>query len=161
MGDKKRRKSERQAQQRLERMAAQEQPSGSQLPASVAQENSLPDTLNFLDGSNYQLIFERYNHGQSGLHDLDSAAAKAMITKLSMITKFNSKTIGGSHLIRDSVINAGSYAPLYEGLEDDIDLKEIQFAGTGRIFCYFVNNYTRNGHVCNYCCVIAIKRQHT
>lgn len=129
-----------------------------QLPSEVAESSQLPE---FLDGLNYQLIFESYKHNLCELHLLDQTSSKALIKKLSLITRYNSKSIAGSGLVKDKIENAGNYSPLYSGLPADIELKEVPYSGTGRIFCYFVNEYPQSEKFCNYCCIVAIKRQHT
>jgi len=153
----KKRKAERKSKRlEYERLTQLQQPS--KLPLVVAESPHIPE---YLDGLNYQLIFEAYKHNQCELHLLDPTAAKALIDKLSKITRYNGKSIASSGLIRDSIENTGSYSPLYSGLPADIEIKEIQYSGTGRIFCYFVNEYPQGDKFCNYCCIVAIKRKHT
>ncbi len=151
-------KKEAREQRKLEKLAKLEH--SRILPPEVAQSPKLPDSLNFLDGSNYQLIFERYNHNQCGIHNLSGEEPKHLIQKLSRITKLNHKTLLPSGIIKDKVEKTGSYAPLFDGLEDDIELKEISFTKPGRIFCYFLTQQKSENVVNNYCCVIAITPQH-
>lgn len=154
-------KAEKLQQKKLRRKLARLKQPSLNIPASVAQSPQLPDSLTFLTGSNYQLIFKRYNHQEDELAQLDGSMAKALINKLSMITEFDSNTIKQSNLIRDKVEHSGAYASLYDGLEPDVELVEIKFGETGRIFCYLVDNRShQDGKNSNYCCIIAIKTRH-
>jgi hypothetical protein len=128
----------------------------SKLPQRVA----LPEHLH---SSNYQINFEQYKHKECQIHLLNESSAESLIKRVSLIAQNNSRTIGSSKLIRDNVANDGAYKSLYEGLGKDIEIKEIQFAGTGRIFCHFVNNQPDSDDTSrssNYCCIIAIKTEH-
>lgn len=152
--------AERRKQRQIQKDFARLQQSPN-IPSSVAQSPKLPDTLSFLDGLNYQLIFKRYKHNQCELSSLVPQTARALLNKFSAITEFNNKTIRNTNLIRDKVNNTGVYAPLYDRLEDDIELVEIKFAETGRIFCYFVDDHPHgDDRVSNYCCIIAVKTRH-
>lgn len=152
------RKAERKAQKRLNEQLTKLE--STRIPAGVALKPSLPETLSYLDGTNYQLIFERYNHKESELHNLDAKDFKAFIEKLNTITKQNSRTISSTTLIRDKLNNSGDYASLYNGLEDDIELIEIQYKDTGRIICYFINEYYHSETPCSYCCIVAVLKRH-
>lgn len=126
------------------------------LPSSVA----LPEHLHSL---NYQINFDQYKHNECHLHQLSPTSAESLVKKLSLITQNSSRTLGASKLIRDNVALGGAYKSLYVGLGSDLELKEIQFAGTGRIFCHFVNDHPDPddiGRVSNYCCIVAIKTEH-
>lgn len=156
----KNRKAERKAQRRLNKHVAQLQDAG-QIPPSVAAEPSLPDTLSYLDGNNYQLIFERYNHKECELPSLDEKGVRALIGKFNEVTRVNNSTIAGTNLLRHKIKNEGDYASLFNGLEDDIELYEVQYAGEGRIMCYFINQYPHNNEtISNYCCIIAVLKKH-
>lgn len=156
----KKRKAERKAQRRLSQQLAEINEAG-QIPLSVATEPKLPDTLSYLDGNNYQLIFERYNHKDCEIPDLDNKDAKALVGKFNEITRVNNRSIAGTNLVKHKVKNEGDYTSLFKGLEDDIELYEVQYAGTGRIICYFINQYPHNNETTsNYCCVIAILKKH-
>ena len=138
--------------------ADQQEKKISRLKASIA---LLPE---FLDGTNYQLSFSKYNNKLSELHDLTTKSAPSLIKKLSEITRYNSRSIAASNLIRAKVESTGEYKKLYEGLDGDIELVEIQFMGNGgdgRIFCYFVNDHPHGEIRANYCVIVAIKCSHT
>lgn len=127
------------------------------LPEAVAQNPSLPE---FLDGTNYQLILSQYNHKECEIADLVSKEVEALIKKLSRITETNQKTIGSSGIIRDNIAKDGQYKSLFAGLEEDIELKEAQFFGDARIFFYLVNSQPHGETYGNYCCIVAVKKQH-
>ncbi len=156
----KKRKSDRKAQRKLNQQVAELQEIG-QIPSSVATEPSLPDTLSYLDGNNYQLIFERYNHKECELPSLDEKGVKALIGKFNEVTRVNNRTIAGTSLLKHKIKNGGDYASLFKGLEDDIELYEVKYAGEGRIMCYFINQYPHNDETTsNYCCIITILKKH-
>lgn len=149
-------KAERRAQQKLEKLAKLDMQRQT-LPVSVAQDSSLPE---FLDGSNYQLILSQYNHKECQISDLIPKEVDALLKKLSLITEQNPNTIAGTNIIRDSVVKDGQYKLLFSGLKDDIDLKEATFFGTARIFFYLVNSHLHGDRYSNYCCIVAVKKQH-
>lgn len=150
------RKANRREQKKLEKLAKLDT-RRQVLPNAVAQDSSLPE---FLDGSNYQLILSQYNHKECQISDLASKEVEALLKKLSLITEQNQNTITGTNIIRDSVVKVGQYKPLFSGLKDDIDLKETTFFGTARIFFYLVNNHLHGDRYSNYCCIVAVKKQH-
>lgn len=142
---------------RLSWEVARQEKKNLRIEAAVA----LPD---YLDGTNYQLLFDKYNHQHSELHLLTPTSATSMIKKFTDITRYNNKSIAEARLIRDKVENTGEYANLYDGLRGDIELVEIQFSGNGgdgRIFCYFVNNHPHTDTISNYCVIVAVKCNHT
>jgi len=134
--------------------------------AQVEQSAKLPERValpEHLHSQNYQLNFEQYKHAECQLHMLAANTAEALVMKLSQLTQNNSRSIGATKLIRDNTARDGAYKALYKGLGSDIEIKEIQFAGTGRIFCHLVNDHPDpddNKRVSNYCCLIAIKTEH-
>lgn len=150
-------KAQRRQEKKLEKLAKLR--AVNQLPDIVAEQD--PQLPEFLDGNNYQLIFSEYNHNQCELRLLDKKSAKKLIEKLSEITRYNKNSIAGSNIIRDDINNSGVYKPLFSGLQEDIEMKEIEFANNGRIFCYLVNNYSHgDSRSNNYCCIIAVKTNH-
>lgn len=99
----------------------------------------------------YKLIFEHYNNNVCDVHKITNKAdSKHVFTTLNKITKYG--PANKNKLVRDSVKRDGQYLTLYDGLEDDVTLEEVEFGNDGgRIFCYFVNSF---------CCVIAIRLNH-
>ena len=89
------------------------------------------------------------------------------MNKLNEITRVNNRSIASTHLLRDKIKGVGDYAALYDGLQEEIELYEIKYAHTGRIICYFKDEYRHNSNqetdsdiTSNYCCIIAILEQH-
>ena len=142
-------------QKKLDKIAKLKRPTP--LPQSVATNSLLPE---FLDGSNYQLIFAQYNHKLCEISDLIPKEVEALIKKLSRITEFNKNTIAGSGIVRSNIARDGQYKKFFSGLEDDIELKEAQFFGDSRIFFYLVNNQPHGDSYGNYCCIVAVTRKH-
>lgn len=136
---------------------AQNEIKTSRLDASV----TLPETV---DGSNYQLVFDKFNHRLSELEFLTTASAESLIKKLSDITRCNSRSIGSSRLIHDKIEYAGEYKKLFTNLSRDVEIIEIKFSGNGgdgRIFCYFVDDHPHENGTANYCVIVAIRCNHT
>jgi len=153
-------KRKRKAERKLNAKLAHVEQVG-QIPSSVAVKDTLPDTLSYLDGNNYQLIFERYNSKDCEIYAVDAKSSKLLIAKFNEITRVNSRTIAETSLKRGKVYNNGNYASLFKGLEDDIELVEVKYAGEGRIICYFIDEYPHStDNISNYCCVVAILRKH-
>lgn len=153
------RKADRAAQRKIDQSVAEQKTDGL-IPASVAIQPSLPDTMASMDGSEYQLIFLNYNNKECELHKLDKDDAKALIKKFATITSLNSMTIKRSSLIRDKIEPTGAYKSLYVGLEQDVELREIKFHDTGRIIVYLIDNHMYGEHASSYCCVVAVLKQH-
>jgi hypothetical protein len=157
---KRKRKAKREEQRKLNKQVAL-LPENGEIPSSVATAPTLPDTLSYLDGRNYQLIFERYNHEECEIPQLDKTTAKALINKLNEITRVNNSSISSTHLLRHKVINQNDYSSLFSKLEDDVELYEVKYANTGRIMCYFINEHPHEDETkSNYCCIIAVLIRH-
>lgn len=87
------------------------------------------------------VVFENYNQTQCELCKLDEVSARALTSKLKYLTSIAVKDLSGSGLIRGDVHDDGDYSGLYSNLEQDITLKEIEFAGEGRFFGFFKNEF--------------------
>ena len=157
---KQKRKAERKAQRKLDKLEEGSLDTGQKIPRSTATALSLPDDLSHLDGQNYQLIFDHYNHKACELSRLDKKTAKLLVNKLNRITKTNNPaTI--TALFKSSIHDSGDYTDLYEGLEKSIELSEIQYGDEGRIICYCFHGYLhKNKTKSNYCCIVAILVKH-
>lgn len=68
---------------------------------------------------------------------IQKETAKSLIHKLLEINTTTKSVAQQSGLIRDRVPNSGEYAFLYSGLSPDVEILEIKFSGTGRIFGFF------------------------
>ncbi|GEM_PF-3195631 len=71
------------------------------------------------------------------ISEIQKEAAKSLIHKLFEINTSTKSSAQQSGLIRDKVANNGEYAFLYRGLSPDVEILEIQYSGTGRIFGFF------------------------
>lgn len=67
-------------------------------------------------------------------------AAKALVHKLMEIGTMMRGTAQRCGVIRDKVPNQEEYAFLYADLSPDVEILEIQYAGTGRIFGFFTGS---------------------
>jgi hypothetical protein len=78
------------------------------------------------------------NHAQ--ISQIQKEAAKSLVHKffeINTTTKFAAQQSG---LIRDKIPNQGEYAFLYTELSPDVEILEIQYSGTGRIFGFFTQS---------------------
>lgn len=112
------------------------------IPDSVALSDKLKDYCD----ENYKLNFEYYNYNQCELKKLQKF--KPLIEEFNNITRSNRKTIN----IRDSINRDDDrYSNLYSGLPLDVDLEEIDYSDTGRIFGFRIGSYM---------CVVAVLKKH-
>lgn len=104
------------------------------LPNSVTTNSSVPETSAHMD--NYRLIFEYYNSKISEIHLIsDTIKTTKLITQLKEITNSTNKNIFTKNIIRDSINNSGSYAPLYKGcLETSRFWKQVSVVMEGYSF---------------------------
>ncbi|MCK5416205.1 hypothetical protein KAI92_02135 [Candidatus Parcubacteria bacterium] len=121
-----------------------------QIDQRVAINAEIPDYDKKLN-QNFLFSFVHYKFGQCGLSILDNSNSKKLVKKLKIINETSSVDISKSKLIKDDVHNNSKYKALYKGLPPDIEIKEIDFSSSGRIFVYFVKRFV---------CVIAIKPNH-
>lgn len=123
------------------------------IPVEVAIKPQIDELLEkYIEEESLRLIFASYNHSQCRIPDISKPSqAKALVRKLSLITEYTTKTFASSRLIRDNINNSGPYKPLFDEVPPDTELKEIDFAGTGRIYFYLFRNLF---------CVVAIQMRH-
>lgn len=118
------------------------------LPPDVAFQKDQKDP----EDTNMAIVFDRYNHNECELHKFTRPdETKKLIKKFNVITSCDPSTLSSTGLIKDNIERRGGYLSLYDGIEDDITLKEIQFTNTGRIFFFRVRR-------CFY--IVAIKNRH-
>ena len=121
-----------------------------QIDQSVAIEAEIPDYDDKLK-ENFLFSFVHYKQSQCGLKDLEAASSKQLIKKLRIINETTLRGLASSKIIRNNVNNSGQYTKLYTGLSPDVEIKEIDFSDSGRIFAYFVERFV---------CIIAINPNH-
>lgn len=103
-----------------------------QIVAEITQEQAAPET------TPYVISFARYNEKMCEISLLSGNKGKKVVEILKAIgTKACSESDFRKYNVdRLPVRNDGDYKRLYNGLKDDIDLKEIKLQQDGRIF-YF------------------------
>jgi hypothetical protein len=125
-----------------------------QSPAHINQDVTInaemPDYAEKLK-ENFLFSFVHYKPNLCGLAKLDSVSAKQLIRKLKVINDTKINQLASSRIIRDNIVNADDYGKLYDGLSPDVEIKEVEFSYSGRIFAYFVDRYV---------CVVAIDPEH-
>ncbi|TRZ78474.1 hypothetical protein D4R87_00600 [bacterium] len=121
-----------------------------QIDQSVAIRAEVPDYEDKLK-ENFLFSFAHYKIGQCGLKDLYGKDSKQLIEKLRRINETTIRELPSSKLIHDNVKKGGNYKSLFDGLSPDVEIREIRFSDSGRIFAYFVERYV---------CIVAIKPNH-
>ncbi|HEY5221001.1 MAG TPA: hypothetical protein VIJ29_02550 [Candidatus Paceibacterota bacterium] len=71
---------------------------------------------------------------------IQKEAAKSLVHKFSEMGGMTKRAANQTGVIRDKVPNQGEYAFLYAGLSPDVEIVEIQYSGTGRIFGFFTQS---------------------
>lgn len=100
---------------------------------------------------NFLISFLHYKVGQCGLKNLAEKSAKQLVKKLKAINNTKIGELPVSGLVKDNICNSGDYSKLYKDLSPDVEIKEIDFSDSGRIFAYFVERYV---------CIVAIDPNH-
>ena len=121
-----------------------------QIRREVTIQEEMPDYNESLK-ENFLFSFVHYKSDQCGLKDLTGDSSGQLIRKLKNINKTTLSGLPNSRLIKDNINNSGDYAILYRGLSKDVEIKEIAFSDSGRIFAYFVDRYV---------CIVSIKPNH-
>lgn len=119
-------------------------------PAVAINEN-IPDSGDLLSDK-VVLTFKDYKDGECEMHKLsDKKDAKSLMFKLKRLSSICLKELPSSRMIKDKIENTGNYSSLYRDLPPDVEIQEIEYGKTGRIFGYLVERYF---------CVVAIKVKH-
>lgn len=104
---------------------------------------AVSDALEDYENRRVVFSFEVYNSNQCRIGSIDKAEAKKLTKELKKISSTPTKHFrhqGASGIACKSVHNSGNYAVLFNNVPEDIDLLEIDYSGTGRVFGYIVNN---------------------
>ncbi len=106
-----------------------------ELPQDVAE---MPQEIEVPEANPYLISFAKYNEKMCELNQLNNNKAKRVIETLKTIgTKVRSTADYQRHSVdRIPVRYEGEYKKLFNGLEDDIELKEIKLQQNARVF-YF------------------------
>lgn len=110
--------------------------------ANLLKENE-PETKDIAISFNY------LNHNECFFDQFNKSITEALVRKMKDITDCNSKN--KLSVIRDKINNAGKYKSLFNGLSPDIDLFELYFSESSRLFFFFVSNK---------CNIVSIENRH-
>ena len=133
-----------------EKVASQLDSNGLISPAVAINEN-IPDSGDLLLNK-IVLTFKDYKDGECEMHKLsDKKDAKSLMSKLKRLSSIYLKELPSTRMIKDKIENSGNYSCLYRDLPPDVEIQEIEYGKTGRIFGYMVERYF---------CVVAIKVKH-
>ena len=123
------------------------------VPASAAINQNIDELfIEHAGATNFRLIFSEYKNSCCEIYKMNQKTkVKALMYKLAQITKYSPNTIAQANLYRDNVERDGEYRKLYASLPEDVAIKEMEFADTGRIFFYTYQSYF---------CVVAIAQAH-
>lgn len=91
----------------------------------------------------------------SDISQIQKEAAKSLVHKFSEMGGMTRRAASRAGIIRDKVPNENEYAFLYMGLSPDVEVVEIQYSGTGRIFGFFTQStfnvvYIKTIHIENH-----------
>jgi len=112
---------------------------GDSIPPVVAVSDALKDYEN----RRVVFSFEAYNNNQCEIANLDKIEAKKLTKELKKISTVASKYFrhqSSSGIACKPIFNSGSYSSLFNNIPEDIELLEVDYSGTGRVFGYLVNN---------------------
>lgn len=121
--------------------------SDSKLPPNVA----LTPNKAELELSPYQISFEYYNYKLCEVNELERNKAIQCIENMKTIGKSNRRNLNNNGIDYIRVNNSGEYSKLFNGLTDDVDLREHKISGTSRLF-YFTQQ--------SKFCIVAITNAH-
>ncbi len=124
---------------------------GERLPATMAISSELKEYDNY----NVVLSFEMYNQNRCEIYHLQKLDAKRLTSELKKMTSTLRKHFlhqGTSGIACKPVEDGGNYESLFTVLQKDVELLEIDYTSTGRIFGYFTKNIFN---------IVAIKVKHT
>jgi hypothetical protein len=120
----------------------------------ISPEVAVSSVLKDYDNNKIVLSFEPYNQGCCEIALIQKQDAKRLTSELRKMTKTLRKHFlcqSSSGIACKPIKESGNYACLFTGLEQDIELLEVDYTGTGRIFGYLTRNIFN---------VVAIKIKH-
>jgi hypothetical protein len=109
------------------------------IPQKVAVSEKIPEFGN----EKIVFTFIPYKHTQCEIHKLEKSEAKKLTEKMRKVNGVMAKNIlcqEASGFACKPVGRSGDYACLFEDLPLDVQLLEIDYTGTGRIFGYLAQN---------------------
>jgi hypothetical protein len=120
------------------------------IPATIA----VSEDIKEYDNHKVALSFETYNQGCCEISKIEKQDAKKLTSELRKMTSTQRKHFLSqctSGIACKPIKESGNYAPLFTGLQRDVELLEIDYTATGRIFGFLVKNIFN---------VVAIKVKH-
>ncbi len=127
--------------------------SSQKLPSSIANLTAerdiisptvaISDALKDYENRRVVFSFEIYNNNQCEIYKLDNIEAKKLTKELKKISKIPTKHFRHQHIsciACKPISNSGNYSVLFDGIQEDIEMLEVDYSGAGRIFGYVVNN---------------------
>ncbi len=115
---------------------------------------AISDSLKDYENKRVVFSFEIYNSSQCEIAKIDKVEAKKLTRELKKISSTSTKHFrhqNVSGIACKPVYNSGNYSVLFTNIPEDIELLEVDYSGTGRIFGYIVTNIFN---------VVAIGRDH-
>jgi len=108
------------------------------------------------DYQEYKIVlsFEFYNQNRCEIDKLQKSSAKKLTSELKKVSETAVKHLKSQNVSRiacKSVFRSGNYSSLFSDLSKDIELLEIDYTKSGRIFGYLLKNIFN---------VVAIKVRH-
>jgi len=109
------------------------------IPSRVALSTKIED----YQESKVVLSFERYNQKQCEIAKLQNKDSKKLTNELKKMSEtflkhFRSQDV--SRIACKPIHCSRNYAPIFNGLSKDVELLEIDYTGSGRIFGYLLRN---------------------
>ena len=120
------------------------------IPPAVAVSEQIPE----YESDKIVFSFVPYKQSQCEIYKLEKTEAKKLTERLRRINQTLTKNIlcqQISGIPCKSVGRGGSYVSLFEDLPPDVQLLEVDYTGTGRIFGYLSDNIFN---------IVSIKRDH-
>lgn len=104
---------------------------------------AVSDALKDYENKRVVFSFEIYNSSQCEISKLDNVEAKKLTKELKKISSTLTKHFrhqSTSSIACKPIKKSGKYTVLFDGIQDDNEMLEVDFSGTGRVFGYIVNN---------------------
>jgi hypothetical protein len=123
---------------------------GEKIPATMAISSELKE----YDSYKVVLSFEQYNQNCCEISQIQKPEAKKLTSELKRMTGTLRKHFlhqDASGIACKPVEDGGNYESLFTGLQRDVELLEVDYTSTGRIFGYLTKNIFN---------VVAIKIKH-
>ena len=104
---------------------------------------AISDAIKDYENERVVFSFESYNNNHCRIGSIDKTEAKKLTKELKKISITRAKHFrhqSTSGIACKQVHNSGGYSCLFTGIPEDIELLEVDYSGSGRVFGYIVNN---------------------